>query len=860
MKTLVPLGACVAFAVLLVAATSLSAPSLPVLKPPLQPLPSYSGPGPDPHAVSGQWFRVIASGVITARSHQFHDNAAGHGGGASGSLAISGYVVNVVKGPINSPISSFDILATIVNDSPSGDIWQNGTNSLGEARPISPQATGTLTRAILTANFALLDPSDQPVYEAPFASSSGNPIVAGNMDMAAWYGPTPGSGTAPDGAFFVPAWDFGDLASGASSSRLLQFTVAGALSVTDPRYGMIMDSYLNGTDLFFSRSAALKIGSWVAGLAADNGEADPESMLFPGDVSVFHDTDGPVPLEFPAATAGLGPTWAQPPDHIHGLDVTSWGWGDVPVPWHPVCQVADDWLSDGRPVNGLRWWGSYAGWQDHTSAPDQPPPAGLLHPTAFLVGWYETAPPTLPQVPFSRPGSAIRWDVYPLQWDTGGQKTSGVVWERAAGMSPLVDGKPALVEHEYVYDLAFPVTRTWNPRSDRTYWLSIQALYDEAPATNAWGWHTTTPEHNWNAAAVFIDPVGTPHAMVYPPPGWESDSALPYAGQSVNQAFELLSDVLPRRVRKWAQPPDLLQGDDRPSFMIQGDEATGLPVRADDWRCDGRRVCDIRWWGSYLDYRSAEPGPVPPPADAALRPIGFNLSWYADESIEGGSHVPGLLLTNLVVSVSNCHEVYYGPVAQSWRGEGVFSHEFQYAVNLLNPALAAPWLEATGLVCWLSVQAVFPVGFIPGGTNEDAHAGWGWATTSPERRWNTASAVTSNGLPWKAGTYPPGHPFFPQSCDLALELTTDQIGEGTDEWSQPVTITEIRRAASGALRLSSVGDRGAGMQVLQACDAFPGSNWVSLATNALPHPGPYANVWTDTLTAGTVRVYRIIQQ
>ncbi|GEM_PF-4770365 len=93
-----------------------AAPSLSVTKPPVGPIPSYTGPTNDPNAVSGQWFRVVADSTLEYRPCEFHDNTANNGGGYMQSAAISGRVVNVVLGPIK--IVAFDIQATIVNDTP----------------------------------------------------------------------------------------------------------------------------------------------------------------------------------------------------------------------------------------------------------------------------------------------------------------------------------------------------------------------------------------------------------------------------------------------------------------------------------------------------------------------------------------------------------------------------------------------------------------------------------------------------------------------------------------------------------------------------------------------------------------------
>ena len=111
-------------------------------------------------------------------------------------------------------------------------------------------------------------------------------------------------------------------------------------------------------------------------------------------------------------------------------------------------------------------------------------------------------------------------------------------------------------------------------------------------------------------------------------------------GQQV--AFELFSDVCPRRCNKWEQPPNMFDGVNMRSSMVE----TNPPgiVRADDFVSDGRAITDIHWWGSYLWWKYLDPGgetnPVPPPSDGTNEPLGFYLSWHAESNC-----LPGLALT-----------------------------------------------------------------------------------------------------------------------------------------------------------------------------------------------------------------------
>ncbi len=206
--------------------------------------------------------------------------------------------------------------------------------------------------------------------------------------------------------------------------------------------------------------------------------------------------------------------------------------------------------------------------------------------------------------------------------------------------------------------------------------------------------------------------------------------------------------------------------------------------------------------------------------------------------------------------------MYYGTVVQYWHVPPVFEHEFQYYVDLLNRF--DPWYETNDVVYWLNIQAVFPPSWEPGGggVGPSGHWGWGWKTTPLTNRWNDASVQRNLQGGWDPGVYPPGHPYAGQPCDLAFELTTDEVGGGTNWWNQPIWIRSIARSGTGITSrvLGSVGDAGAGVQVLQFSTNLLGTNWADLVTNALPLPAPYTNLWFDPALTATARFYRVKQR
>jgi hypothetical protein len=288
--------------VVLAATVAWAAPSLPIHKlgaaPPVGPNPSWTGPLNDPHAVQGQWFLDPASGAQEVRPYEFHDNVIGQGGGYAGFGAIDGRVVNVLTNPTNGNILSFDIAATITNDTPAMSPWQDGTNSHGEIANPRQQYEGTLYDTKLTIEFALADLQLMPVgFSSPYRQGFLPYIIAANEDQLAWYCYTPGSPPQDQstaiGNYYVPTWDFGNIPVGQSATRTLSFIVDGAgLDPADPRAEVLVD--LQNPDLLANRTSSLKISTWIDNLTADTGLAYPTDPLRGSDASVFHNIPEPI--------------------------------------------------------------------------------------------------------------------------------------------------------------------------------------------------------------------------------------------------------------------------------------------------------------------------------------------------------------------------------------------------------------------------------------------------------------------------------------------------------------------------------------------------------------------------------------
>ncbi len=551
--------------------------------------------------------------------------------------------------------------------------------------------------------------------------------------------------------------------------------------------------------------------------------------------------------------------WAQDPDCERGMDLQSWGLKEDQT-WMPQFIIADDWFCDGRPITAITWWGSYIGWEE--DIPEGPVPPPTNRPAGFRLTWYTDIPAGM-EAEYSMPGHELTNVYVSLATYQQTNLVAGTASEVYQCTSDLDFIGPNVVEHEYRYYVE--LEEPWLEKEDNIYWLSIEAVYPvvEAPTSNEWGWKTTHPDNNWNDDAVaWKYDLSDWQELHYPPQvdPWAGMGITnhPYEGLSVNMAFFLHTDVSPRRAKKWAQPPDMINGTDMWSWRHEG-EPFGYPLRADDFVSDGRRITDVHWWGSYsnwmVDTDGSQTNAVAPPPAGQLRPLGFDLSWHRHSE---GDCLPGPLITNIFVPFEYCHEMYYGTVTQEWNG-GIFEHEYQYYVDLLNTNVAdSPWYETAGEHYWLNIQAVFTNSFIPEpGTN--SHGGWGWKIT-PEMTECSSAVSYDGGVTWLHDGLPPEHPRPYEPFDLAFELTTDEVG--TNQWYTRPVITNLWSDTNDWMALRSVGDLGSGSQILQGTTNMMYTNWIDIMTNSLPLPPPYVNrwKWSNAVPDEDCYFFRILQR
>ncbi len=583
---------------------------------------------------------------------------------------------------------------------------------------------------------------------------------------------------------------------------------------------------------------------------------------------------GKLDVEGQAVTPeGTCSKWYQVPDCQFGIDLPSYarvleqGAASNAV---TMMMVADDWVCDGRPIDGIRWWGSYPGWPD--LVPPMDDQSG--RPLGFRLTWYTDIPADHPDnaTGHSMPGAVLKTVYAPLLAFGVTNAAAGQVIEE---YYCTVHGKadPPGLEHEYLYSLELP--EPWNEKEGRIYWLGIEAVfafgYDpKEPAHVEWGWKTTWEMDVIDDACVWLasDPRWQeltwpvfPYPNLVLPSGNYGPFLDPASEESVNLAFELLTTVCPRRTTKWSQPPDMENGTDIWSWRDLESAHKSMVLLADDFVSDGRRITDVHWWGSYSNWMTwadgSETNPVPPPSTFPWRPYGFNLSWHEYvEPCEVGREI-----TNVTVLIDQCHEMYYGTVTQRWVNPEppyYYEHEYQYYVDLLEAA--APWLEEEGVHYWLNIEALFDPSFTPSG-QENQHGGWGWKITPVITECPAMASNRVSGL-WGQAALPPG--YIPekvgQPFDLAFELTTDEVS--TNAPTLPIRITELEpeNLTTGHL-VYSTGTCGAGTQYLQANTNLLTTNWVTVSTKAAPYPPPLTNMWVRPgLVADSNVFYRILEK
>jgi hypothetical protein len=280
-----------------------------------------------------------------------------------------------------------------------------------------------------------------------------------------------------------------------------------------------------------------------------------------------------------------------------------------------------------------------------------------------------------------------------------------------------------------------------------TYWLVIKADF----ITPCAGWKTSLDHYGSDGVYWDIDTLM-----------WE-ELVDPITGASLDLAFEITT---PREsVSKYIQQPDW----STTGIDVDATAIDPCQLLADDFPCDQTGpITDVHIWGSWLDDKL--------PADFGQQ-VAFKLSIHADipaNQSSTGYSMPGELKWSrwfgpgqwAVQMFSNGAEAYYSPC------EGIYYPDNHYILCkysfYINPADA--FVQEAGNIYWLDVEAK-PL------APDDPNIRFGWKTSidhwNDDAVWRTDVMPVSR--PWEELRYPPEHPYYPNSIDLAFELTT-QVG------------------------------------------------------------------------------------
>jgi len=228
--------------------------------------------------------------------------------------------------------------------------------------------------------------------------------------------------------------------------------------------------------------------------------------------------------------------WRQEPDMIEGVNMKS-----CESPQASSVLRADDFISDGRPITDVHWWGSYINWyHDYYYSETNPPPKPWPSPAAFRLSWHEEDPanPCLP-------GELLEEVVVPIQYCH--ETFYGSLTQYWITQSEVTN-----YEHEFQYyvdllDLGFS-EGPWMETNEVHYWLDIQALYTNY-VYYPWGWKITTTNDEQECDSVVFE-----GEMDY----WTNTFLItesqthPREGQPFDLAFELTTTNIPDTNSLWA--------------------------------------------------------------------------------------------------------------------------------------------------------------------------------------------------------------------------------------------------------------------------------------------------------------------
>lgn len=266
------------------------------------------------------------------------------------------------------------------------------------------------------------------------------------------------------------------------------------------------------------------IWSHLPSLMHQHTVATPAGNFHPG-VDPFTGAKVPVIEESPRAfhvvrpPMGRVPKWSQLPRNMTGENIPSdVDWRDIMLPppsqTAPNWTLADDFISNGRPINAIRWWGSYF---DPANEPTDLGNAKFVPKIedGFMISFFTDIPANQnPAGPFSQPRDLLG-SYFAPETVVRILPTDQIGWDEHRVWEYEVSFSDTHADH-----LISGVTTpdAFHETAGQIYWVSITAEngHDVDPNTwqpipnndpiefqHYWGWHTS-PDH-FNDVAVMGD-------------------------------------------------------------------------------------------------------------------------------------------------------------------------------------------------------------------------------------------------------------------------------------------------------------------------------------------------------------------
>lgn len=297
---------------------------------------------------------------------------------------------------------------------------------------------------------------------------------------------------------------------------------------------------------------------------------------------------------------------------------------NAPPPVNTV--VADEFVSDGRPIRTVRWWGSYF---DPRYAP-----GAAVDPLHVLDGWLisfhhqwprspcppERQPngndPTVLGVYFA-PAAAVQIEPLPNYFDCTGHPVYRYTVDLAAcclicsETDPRNEWRPAeptqfseLWMTPYWLDVQAVTGALWVPSAIEYCQLQLTGHLPPESGAHFWGWHSSPgPDANGLCSPLQEACVGSIVDITpYPPTCWyygawtKQPWLCPTPPQPVHMAFELITNVAAAPMAPWILegPVDLdVCEDDPATFDVV---ACGTPPLSYQWRKDGGNIGGATSW------------------------------------------------------------------------------------------------------------------------------------------------------------------------------------------------------------------------------------------------------------------------